>query len=136
VKAVIIVNPISGRGRSLKTIELILGKKPFPDWEFEVLPTAGPGSAGVLSKELRLRPPDLLAVCGGDGTLNEVVSAIPDPPCPVALLPAGTANVLARELNLRRSSGNRARAQDPPGRPRQAGIAGIASIPAYGGDWI
>ena len=40
------------------------------------------------------------AICGGDGTLNEVASRVPYPPFPVALLPAGTANVVARELGL------------------------------------
>lgn len=44
-------------------------------------------------------PPDVLAVCGGDGTLHEVVSCVPNPPFPVALIPAGTANVLARDLD-------------------------------------
>ena len=32
--------------------------------------------------------------------MNEIATAIPEPPFPVALLPAGTANVLARELRL------------------------------------
>jgi len=100
VKAAIIVNPVSGRNRSLRTMELLLSRRPFPDWAIELFPTTGPGNAGAIARELCLRPPDLLAVCGGDGTLNEVASAVPEPPYPVALLPAGTANVLARELNL------------------------------------
>jgi diacylglycerol kinase (ATP) len=45
-------------------------------------------------------PPDLLAVCGGDGTINEVATSLPNPPVPIAVLPGGTANVLARELGL------------------------------------
>jgi diacylglycerol kinase family enzyme len=32
--------------------------------------------------------------------MNEIATAVPEPPFPVALLPAGTANVLARELRL------------------------------------
>ena len=100
MKAVIIVNPVSGRKRPLQALEILLSQQPFPDWEVELIPTTGPGNAGAIARELCLRPPDLLAVCGGDGTMNEVVSAVPRPPCPVALLPAGTANVLARELKL------------------------------------
>jgi diacylglycerol kinase family enzyme len=42
----------------------------------------------------------VLAVCGGDGTINEIATAVPDPPFPVAIIPAGTANVLARALDL------------------------------------
>jgi diacylglycerol kinase (ATP) len=32
--------------------------------------------------------------------MNEVASRVPEPPFPVALLPAGTANVLAREIGI------------------------------------
>jgi diacylglycerol kinase family enzyme len=45
-------------------------------------------------------PPDVLAVCGGDGTVNEVACAVPDPPFPLAVLPGGTQNLLARELGI------------------------------------
>ncbi len=62
--------------------------------------TSGPGHASVLARGLLDRPPDLLAVCGGDGTYNEVINGIPDPPFPVALIPAGTANVLARDIGI------------------------------------
>ncbi len=76
---------------------------PFADWDVEVHPTRCPEHAGVLVCEMLDRPPDLLAVCGGDGTLNEVISSVPRPPFPVALIPGGTANVLAHELGLPRN---------------------------------
>ncbi len=53
-----------------------------------------------MALEQASNPLDLLAVCGGDGTLQEVATALPNPPFPVALLPAGTANVLARIIGL------------------------------------
>ncbi len=43
--------------------------------------------------------PDLLVVVGGDGTLNEVVNGIEEK-IPLAFVPAGTANVFARELRI------------------------------------
>ena len=51
-------------------------------------------------RELLGAPPDLLALRGGDGTVNEIASSVPAPPFPVAIIPAGTANVLARELGI------------------------------------
>ncbi len=46
----------------------------------------------------------MVIACGGDGTLNEVVNGLADAQnghrVPLALLPGGTANVLAKELNL------------------------------------
>jgi diacylglycerol kinase family enzyme len=42
----------------------------------------------------------LVIVCGGDGTVNEVVNGLACTQVPLAVLPAGTANVLAKELAL------------------------------------
>ncbi len=100
MKITIIANPVAGRGRAYRTVHRLVQHWPYEDWEYEFLATRCPEHAGVLAMEQLANPPDLLAVCGGDGTLHEVVSYVPDPPFPVALLPAGTANVLARDLGL------------------------------------
>jgi len=42
----------------------------------------------------------MVIVCGGDGTLNEAVNGLAGSAVPLGLLPAGTANVLAKELGL------------------------------------
>jgi diacylglycerol kinase (ATP) len=45
---------------------------------------------------------DAIAVAGGDGTINEAVNGIVHSGLPLAILPLGTANVLANELALPR----------------------------------
>jgi YegS/Rv2252/BmrU family lipid kinase len=100
MKISIIANPVAGGGRAYKTLQRYIRRWPHHAWDVELLPTRARGDAGSLVKKLLLDPPDLLAVCGGDGTVNEVASQVPRPPFPVAVLPAGTANVLARELGL------------------------------------
>jgi YegS/Rv2252/BmrU family lipid kinase len=100
MKLVIIANPISGGGRAYQSIRNHIQQWPDPRWEIEILTTRGPEHAGLLAEELLQSPPDLLGICGGDGTVNEVASRVPHPPFPVALLPAGTANVVARELGI------------------------------------
>jgi YegS/Rv2252/BmrU family lipid kinase len=98
MRIVIIANPVSGGGRAYRWIQNCAQNWEYPDWELKILATRGPDHAGELVQELLQDPPDLLGICGGDGTVNEVASKVPHPPCPVALLPAGTANVVAREL--------------------------------------
>jgi diacylglycerol kinase (ATP) len=100
MKLVIIANPIAGGGRAYHSIQDYVHKWKHTNWDVEILATRSRDHAGLLAQELLQNPPDLVAVCGGDGTLNEVASRVPRPPFPVALLPAGTANVLARELGL------------------------------------
>ncbi len=100
MKLTIIANPVAGRGRPFRKIKRYLRQWPHRDWEVKLIPTRGPGHAGVIAGDMLVEPPDLLAVCGGDGTMKEVVTSLPDPPFPTALLPAGTANVLAREFDI------------------------------------
>ncbi|ODN71394.1 diacylglycerol/lipid kinase family protein [Methylobrevis pamukkalensis] len=61
--------------------------------------------AGDLVEIARTLPPeiDTLVIGGGDGSINEAVNGLvsrPHRPPALAVLPFGTANVLARELNL------------------------------------
>lgn len=100
MKLVIIANPVSGRGRSYRRLQRLIERWPYGDWQVELVPTQGPEHAAGIARDLRAAGPDMLAVCGGDGTLSEVATGLPDPPFPVLLLPGGTANVMARELGL------------------------------------
>lgn len=43
---------------------------------------------------------DLILACGGDGTINEVAEGMIGSHVPLAILPGGTANVLATELGV------------------------------------
>jgi diacylglycerol kinase (ATP) len=61
---------------------------------------------------------DAVAVAGGDGTINEAMNGLARSGLPLALLPLGTANVLANELGLPRDLDALARiAAFAPARP-------------------
>jgi diacylglycerol kinase family enzyme len=45
-------------------------------------------------------PADLFVVAGGDGTVGKVLKGMPDRRIPVAILPLGTANNIARSLRI------------------------------------
>ena len=65
-----------------------------------VAPTTGPGTAGEIARQHIARGADLVVAAGGDGTINEVVEGMVHSRVPLAILPAGTANVLAMEMKL------------------------------------
>lgn len=100
MKAVIIANPKAGGGGAFRAVTRHVERWENPEWDVDILATTHPGHAGRLALKLLDSPPDLLAVCGGDGTVHEVASCLPAPPFPISVLPAGTANVIARELKL------------------------------------
>jgi diacylglycerol kinase (ATP) len=87
-------------------------------------PTTGPQTAGGIAREHIERGADLIVVAGGDGTVNEVVEGMIGTTVPLAVLPAGTANVLATELKLGRDLFKVARRLDELV-PRQVSVGHI-----------
>jgi diacylglycerol kinase (ATP) len=65
-----------------------------------IAPTAGPGTAKEIVRGYLDRGADLFLAAGGDGTINEVAEGLVHTQVPLAILPGGTANVLATELGL------------------------------------
>jgi len=98
-KARVIYNPISGMGAGLKKIsDLDQGLKKC-GFQVEFHRTAHPGDARHLASTIR-DDHSLLVVVGGDGTINEVINGIGPGSPPLAVVPTGTGNVLAKELGL------------------------------------
>lgn len=62
--------------------------------------TDGPGAATTQVRRQIEAGCDLIIAAGGDGTINEVANGMLHSNVPLAILPGGTANVLARELRL------------------------------------
>jgi len=104
--ALLIHNPNAGGGGSARRTDLdearkILSAKGI---QADLAETTGPGEATEIAKRANLDGRQLVIACGGDGTINEVVNGLAASQnghrVPLALLPAGTANVLAKELEL------------------------------------
>jgi diacylglycerol kinase (ATP) len=100
--ALVIFNPTAGRARGLHPRALDRARKVLArdGIESELAPTDGPGSGPELARRAIREHRQMVIVCGGDGTLNEVVNGLAGSAVPLALLPAGTANVFAKELGL------------------------------------
>jgi diacylglycerol kinase (ATP) len=65
-------------------------------------PTTGPQTAAAIVREHIARGAGMIVAAGGDGTINEVAEGMIHSPVPLAILPGGTANVLANEMRLPR----------------------------------
>jgi len=104
--ALLIHNPNAGSGgngrrRQLDEARRILSAGGI---EAELAETTGPGHAIEIAQKAALDKRQLVIACGGDGTLNEVVNGLAHfqngHRVPLALLPGGTANILAKELSI------------------------------------
>ena len=67
-------------------------------------PTAAPQDARNLARHAIDTGADLVLVAGGDGTINEALNGMVPFGVPMGVLPLGTANVLATELGLAKST--------------------------------
>lgn len=97
--SILICNPAALRASTGKIAraQAILERKGFVP---EVLLTEKSGHAEELARECLKKNPDLIIAGGGDGTINEVMNGIVFSPVPLAILPMGTTNVLAKELAI------------------------------------
>ena len=64
-------------------------------------PTGRRGDAERFASEIPSDEYDVIAVAGGDGTINEAINGLHSSSPPLAIVPLGTANVLAAELDLK-----------------------------------
>ena len=104
--ALLIHNPNAGNGGSGRRRLLDEARRIFATGgiEAELAETTGPGHATEIAQRAADEGRQLVIACGGDGTLNEVVNGLAAQKnghrVPLALLPGGTANILAKELDL------------------------------------
>ncbi|GGI51157.1 bis(5'-nucleosyl)-tetraphosphatase [Mucilaginibacter galii] len=92
-----IINPASGNEEPiLSYINQVLDHS---DTNWDVTITKRGISAGETAHTL-IGKTDLIAVYGGDGCVTEVASAIFGTTMPMAVIPGGTANVMAKELAI------------------------------------
>jgi diacylglycerol kinase (ATP) len=100
--ALLIYNPTSGRrrGRRFEEIEQAVRVLKEGGITTELAPTYAPNSATQIARQAVQQGRGLVIACGGDGTINEVVNGVARSQTPMAILPAGTANILAKELRI------------------------------------
>ena len=108
----LIYNPCAGGLQGRKASHLLDAEKALRKYgaEVETIATHAPRSAGTLAARAIANGSDLIVVAGGDGTINEAAEGVAGTPVPLAILPAGTANVMASELRVGANLGKEAAA--------------------------
>lgn len=105
-----IANPISGRGLAQKLAPEIARRAGEAGVQVEVKFTDHAGHGRELAAAAQAQGFDGLLGFGGDGTLNELINGTGASGLPLAVVPLGTANVLAKEIRARRDARHVARA--------------------------
>jgi diacylglycerol kinase (ATP) len=99
-RGLLIYNPTAGqrdrRAAMRRVTESVKGR----GLELVNAPTAAPGHATEIVRSFLPSGLDVVAVCGGDGTISEAACGLAGSGVPLAILPGGTSNVLGRELSI------------------------------------
>jgi diacylglycerol kinase (ATP) len=98
----VIYNPRSGRGRGERVAAAARTALAARGVQVVCRATAAPSHATALAREAIEAGATRIAVAGGDGTVRDVLAGIGPAELPLAVLPAGTGNDLARTLSLPR----------------------------------
>ncbi len=98
-RVLVIHNPTAG-WRRRRRFERIVSALIAEGVDVDVRPTTRRGDAEAFAMSADPEKLDAIAVAGGDGTINEVVNGLGDKKLPLAVIPLGTANVLAHEIGL------------------------------------
>ena len=122
-----IINPGAGRGRGMAAAQSAEVEFHLAGWRTDLRVTSGPGDATAIARAAAGRY-DLIAACGGDGTLCEVLNGTQASDTPVAFIPAGTGNDFGRTLGLPPTPREAAR-QVVAGQPRRLDLMRLDAPP-------
>ena len=94
-----IINPIAGKGT---TLPLSYIAQFFSEKEYKIIRKESlyKKHASILTQESVNEKADIVVACGGDGTINEVASALLGSEIPLGILRLGSGNGLASNLNI------------------------------------
>lgn len=103
MRALVVLNPVAGAGRTskLEACSTLARQVLEPlGYRTEVVVTARPRDGHSQSARAVADGVELLVAWGGDGTVNEVASAVAFSSSTLAIVPAGSGNGLARDLGV------------------------------------
>ena len=103
MRARVVINPIAGPGRTRTLsacVDLARSVLGGHGYDADIQTTAGPDDAHRLAREGVDSNCDLVVAWGGDGTVNGAATAVAESGVPLAIIPGGSGNGLARDLSI------------------------------------
>ena len=100
-KIQVIINPAAGKPRPVLHIMHSVFHPRGVEWQVDV--TKNPADVRDSCRRAIDRGVEAVAVYGGDGTVMEAVNGLAGTTVPLAILPGGTANIMATELGIPRN---------------------------------
>ena len=98
--ALMLINPISGTRDKKGICDLTASRLKDAGIDLEITETQYKGHGAELAREAAGAGMDIVVVAGGDGTVNEVASALMHSDTALGIIPCGSGNGLARSLGL------------------------------------
>ncbi|MFO7768174.1 MAG: diacylglycerol kinase family lipid kinase [bacterium] len=101
-QAVLILNPVAGRGRARKREPAVLQALCSAGMRVELLETEAPGHATELARRAHREGAELIIAAGGDGTVHEVAQGVWGTDAVLGVLPLGSGNDFATSHRIPR----------------------------------
>lgn len=95
-----IVNTIAGKGNNIIDLALLESYFKKESYIINIKPTSFKKHAIKLTQESISENADIIVACGGDGTINEVASCLVNTRVILGIIPLGSGNGLASNLNI------------------------------------
>ena len=95
-----ILNPVAGSSKRSEFPDLVRRVLSSDRFDYEIYVSEYPGQAAVLAQVAVDKHYDIVAVVGGDGTINQVGTTLIGTDVAMAVIPCGSGNGLSRCLNI------------------------------------
>lgn len=97
----LIINPISGTGNKQGLADAVTRRLTGLGFRVDTAYTTGHGDATRLTTDAASKGYRAVIAAGGDGTVNEIATALCGTSTALGIIPVGSGNGLARHLGLR-----------------------------------
>lgn len=98
-KILFVVNHKSGKGNDNSIKDLIAEQAKIDKFDFEIYSMSGDDEKNIRAAIQKFKP-SIVAGAGGDGTVKLLAEILSNTKTPLAIIPYGSANGMAKELNI------------------------------------